>query len=129
MALDTFSQLRSDFVDPAARMEMQARGRMDNKVWGDNMNARKKTTIAVGAILTGGLSLAVPAIFGIANAVQGRKDRKAYEKQVAATDEAVAEQQKRELAAATNQKKAMARARGIELMYKTGMFDAPKWQS
>lgn len=79
---------------------------------------------------TGEKILASIPMVGLGMYIQdNRRARKAYEKQVAATDEAVAEQQKRELATATNQKKSLARVRGIELMYKTGMFDAPKWPS
>lgn len=100
-----------------------------NRDPGYGVSKKQTGTLTMGAVLapfTGGLSLAIAGgIIGQDN----RQARKAYEKRVAATAEAVAEQKKRELAAATNQKKAMARARGIELMYKTGMFDAPKWQS
>lgn len=99
---------------------------MDKRMYDGGMTARGVFRDVATTAVFGGVNLAVE---GIGNLIGRRKDRKAYEKQVAATDEAVQEQQKRELAAATNQKKAMARARGIELMYKTGMFDAPKWQS
>ena len=94
---------------------------------GYGVSKKQTGTLALGAVLapfTGGLSLAIAGgIIGQDN----RHARKKYDKMVAATDEAVAEQKKRELADATNAKKQLARARGIEIMYKTGMFDAPKW--
>lgn len=69
--------------------------------------------------IASGLSL------GIEPLVRRRQARKAYEKRVALTKEAVAEQQKRELMADVNAQKSLARTRGLEIMFKTGMLDAP----
>lgn len=83
-----------------------------------------KTLLRSGLLagVTGGLSL---VIGGGMILQDNRQARKAYEKQVALTKEAVAEQQKRELMADVNAQKSLARTRGLEIMFKTGMLDAP----
>lgn len=124
MAQADFSFMPRGFDDPAAKLEREAIAPTEARYFGSSPNARRISSEIIVGAMTGGVSTLVG---GVSSLVHRRQAQKAYDKQVAATDEAVAEQHKRELAAETNAKKQLARARGIEIMYKTGMFDAPKW--